>query len=408
MNFYDFKLSKSQMLDVANAFEAALVKGLNAEKQALKCLPAYTPINHQDYSGEVCVLDLGGSNLRASKVVLDNNRLCSIDEISEKLMPWQRGVNFDKSDYLGIQAKLIKPYLSSLSLLGYCFSYPTNSLEGGDAELVGWTKGVQVNHMLNQPVGSELADFIHLTYGDIITNIAVINDTVASLLAGLTLTQCDAYFSIVVGTGFNSSGLYPTKSISKLTLSIKEKYNAVKLPVNLESGNFIPPHLSIFDSEVDQKSENPGLQRFEKAVSGMYLGRVLKAAFPEIDLDADLGAKGVVAFIEKQAVNSLYRESAITLLIRSTQFVAAQLFGLIKHYINHVDDSAIHFRFVCEGGLFWACSSLGVYADLVEQELTKLLVRSDYENLKVDICKIEQANLVGSAIAALTVQNISH
>ena len=43
------------------------------------------------------------------------------------------------------------------------------------------------------------------------------------------------------------------------------------MAINLESGNFSPPHLTTADDALDRASDNPGAQRFEKAVPGAWL-----------------------------------------------------------------------------------------------------------------------------------------
>ncbi|MER2490557.1 hypothetical protein [Catenovulum sediminis] len=401
---FNFELSSTQLHEIANAFESCIEQGLKDTQQELKCLPAYTPITEQIKSGEVCVLDLGGSNLRASKVVINADGLTTIKQVCETQVPWKRGVDFGKNHFLAVQAKLLEPYLNQQNLLGYCFSYPTQSLPSGDAKLVNWTKGVKVDGMEEQPVGSLLTQYIENEYGKSINTVAVINDTVASLLAGLTLTPSDAYFGVIAGTGSNIAGLYPVDRIGKLSAIQKQAYAHHRLPVNLESGNFNPPHLTAFDDIVDKTSENPGLQRFEKAVSGMYLGRIFKAAFSELDFDAESGAKGLVEFIDKQPSDCDYRNAALSLLKRSTQLVAAQLLGLINHYRKKIDYQVRHIRIVCEGGLFHSTSVLGPYCQLVEDELKNLLNKSIRSDIQVELTRVAQANLLGSAIAALACQ----
>lgn len=65
------------------------------------------------------------------------------------------------------------------------------------------------------------------------------------------------------------------------------------IPVNLESGNFHPPFLTGVDNTVDVISGNPRKQRFEKAVSGMYLGDILKATFPLEEFEKNLSSKNL-------------------------------------------------------------------------------------------------------------------
>ena len=82
----------------------------------------------------------------------------------------------------------------------------------------------------------------------------------------------------------------PADKIKKLNPS--HKVDGL-IPVNLESGNFHPPFLTAVDNTVDGISGNPGKQRFEKAVSGMYLGDILKATFPLEEFEEKFDAQNV-------------------------------------------------------------------------------------------------------------------
>jgi hexokinase len=74
---------------------------------------------------------------------------------------------------------------------------------------------------------------------------------------------------LIVGTGTNMASLMRSDKIAKL----KTKESGL-IPVNLESGNFYPPYLTDVDNQVDALSNNKGQQRFEKAISGGYLGKI--------------------------------------------------------------------------------------------------------------------------------------
>ena len=131
--------------------------------------------------------------------------------------------------------------------------------------------------MIGQLVGKPLLDYLNEHCKIKFTGIKVLNDTIASLFAGLTDNSYDAYIGLIVGTGTNMATFIPADKIKKLDPS----YNIQGLvPVNLESGNFHPPFLTTVDDTVDAISGSLGKQRFEKAVSGMYLGDILKATFP--------------------------------------------------------------------------------------------------------------------------------
>jgi len=167
------------------------------------------------------------------------------------------------------------------------------------------------------------------------------------------------------------------------------------IAVNLESGNFTPPHLTELDDFVDSKSGERlrGKHRLEKAVSGAYLGQLLKAGFPESDFDAGSGSEGLVKLAyESPDAGREQIQAAREILSRSAKLVAASLAGLIKL----LDASRI--LIVAEGGLFWGAPG---YKDRTRSTLGSLLVRLGCEDTKVEFRAIEHANLIGGAVAAL-------
>ena len=90
--------------------------------------------------------------------------------------------------------------------------------------------------MVGQLVGKPLLDYLNEHCKIKFTGIKVLNDTIASLFAGLTDNSYDAYIGLIVGTGTNMATFIPADKIKKLDPS----YNIQGLvPVNLESGNFI-------------------------------------------------------------------------------------------------------------------------------------------------------------------------
>ena len=130
------------------------------------------------------------------------------------------------------QADLIDEICDEAMPIGYCFSYPAASQPDGDAKLIRWTKGVDIKEMVGQPVGTPLMNYLNNMHRIHYTGVKVINDTVASLFAGLTRPGYDAYIGLIVGTGTNMAAFIPADKIGK----IAGTYTAGGLlPVNFES-----------------------------------------------------------------------------------------------------------------------------------------------------------------------------
>lgn len=394
-----FNLTDETLTQMSAKVSGEIQAGLTGEKSSLKSLPTLIPIEQEsEYQGQCAVMDLGGSNLRAAQVNL-NGQGIQIEQVTNCKMPWQRGVSFAKESYLNIQADALGEVMNQDLSLGYCFSFPARSSDNGDAHLVEWTKGVNVPNMQGELVGQTLVDQVKQNHGLNIPDVAVINDTVASLLAGLTDIKADAYLGLIAGTGSNMAGLYPAEMI---TSAQAKTLNVGSLSVNLESGNFSPDCLNEYDDVLDAGSENPGLQRFEKAVSGMYLGRLYKLSQPDSDFEPSSGALGINQLIDGAPENTGEHVLACAIMQRSADLVAAQIFGAVCHFIKYANADAKVFQVTCEGGLFWSSSEkLGAYKTLVERRLGRLLTFNKMPGICIHLSRVEHANLVGSAIAAL-------
>jgi hexokinase len=175
-------------------------------------------------------------------------------------------------------------------------------------------------------------------------------------------------------------------------------------PVNLESGNFNPPNLTKFDEEVDNYSDNKGNQRFEKAISGMYLGRIFRAVYPHDGLDVNLDAAGLSKMMNNPDQYKLeYVETAFQIYQRSAKLVAASIAGLVLN-LNSAYPSVKKIQVLAEGSLFWSKVKAhdAKYVDMVNASLKELLAESGLTDTVVDISRIENANLIGAAMSVLS------
>jgi hexokinase len=393
-------LSEADLMEVALLFKEKVEAGLNRDGEEIKAIPAFVRRVEPPEGTAAFAVDLGGSNLRAALVVFGKEGSRFERGPLVHAMPWKRNEPFPREAFLDIQADLLDALGDSEGApLGYCFSYPARSTADGDAELIEWTKGIFVDGTRGVKVGRMLLDHLSARHGHtMIRSVRVVNDTIATLFAGLPGCEADAYIGLVVGTGSNMATFLDTAVIPKLR-SAGDWFGP--LPVNLESGNFHPPFLAPWDDEVDALSENPGEQRFEKAVSGLYLGRVLKAIVPAVGFDPSTGAAGLVHLMDREACSGARTVvMARQVYDRSATLVAAELAGLTA-LIN----ARQHLRTLCivaEGGLFWSRPRLGPrYAAVVETAFAGLIHRLGMGHLVVNFTEVRDATLTGSALAAL-------
>lgn len=398
-----FELTSDQLKEIAISLEAKIKAGLDKENTEILCIPTYITPNVDNLTGKAVVLDLGGTNYRAAAVEFRGGELLVCPKNgSKKDLQVMKSPGFTQTDLFKEQASLLSDLIQSGATfpVGYCFSYPAESLLDGDAKLLRWTKGVDIKEMINQPVGRSLLDYLNTLGKAKFEKPKVINDTVASLFAGLAQKGYDAYIGLIVGTGTNMAGFIQSDKIGKLN---PECNLEGWIPVNLESGNFHPPHLTEVDNRVDALSDNKGAQRFEKAVSGMYLGEVFKAAFPDEKFDKNIDGQALNYMLNHPTENEeKYMAIARAIYERSAELVAASLAGFILVLISH-DNSVKRIRLTAEGSLFWSENKNGQnYNDVVLAQLHKLLGELGHADVQVEIGKIENANLIGSAIAALS------
>jgi len=166
--------------------------------------------------------------------------------------------------------------------LGFTFSFPVHQIGINRGTLIRWTKGFDIADAIGQDVCQLLQQEIDLLRLPVKVA-ALVNDTVGTLMArsytspGKTSTLLGAIF----GTGTN--GAYVEK-LSKITKPMQGDYDKTtgEMVVNTEWGSFdnglkvLPT--TPYDAILDRDSVNPGIQMFEKRISGMFLGEILRVA----------------------------------------------------------------------------------------------------------------------------------
>lgn len=403
-NLQTLHLTLEQLADVRDSLHQKILEGLAAHKREIKALPAYLHRPSSTLSGDAVVLDVGGTNIRAAWIQLQGGaaelRGASIsdDAIMQRAKTPAR---VSARQFFAQQADLIaQVYSESRIKVGYCFSYPAEITPRGEARLLKWTKGIQIDNVEGTFVGAQLHEALR-ERGKQVVSLPVLNDTVASLLAGVLLApECTHYIGLIVGTGTNMAGFFPVRRITKLAPDDRDGWHDDDaMAVNLESGNFTPPYLSEYDDVLDRSnpSDHPGAQRFEKAVSGAYLPRLfgyivghetcLQLGFNPAAPDAHAG------FIANlRDYPGFVGEAATVLLNRSADLVAAAIAGFIQAYEPDRKQVGI----LAEGTLFWQTPG---YYDRVQQTLTGLVA----SHTTILRCPSHvNANFLGAACAALS------
>jgi hexokinase len=274
---------KSEVTDIQNIvdlFTSEMRKGLAGKDSSLRMIPTYIEADNQFLTGiPVVAIDAGGTNFRAALVKFNKQGKLEISNVINAKMPGLDG-EISKDEFFKTLAAYIKPNAELSDRIGFCFSYPTEIFPDKDGRLLQFCKEVQAPEVVGQLIGKSLLE----TLGMEEKQIVLLNDTVATLLAGKSASlgrDYDSYIGYILGTGTNTCYIESTKNILKLKNSNPEGSQII----NIETGKFDKVEQTDLDTLFDSTTMNPGDYRFEKMIAGGYLGgvvlTVLKAAARE-------------------------------------------------------------------------------------------------------------------------------
>jgi hexokinase len=105
-------------------------------------------------------------------------------------------------------------------------------------------------------------------------------------LAGGRYTNPDVIAAVILGTGTNAAYVERAQAIPKWQGLLPKSGEMV---INMEWGNFRSSHLPLteYDQALDSDSLNPGEQIFEKLISGMYLGDIVRRVLCKLAEEAE-------------------------------------------------------------------------------------------------------------------------
>jgi hexokinase len=264
---------------IARDFQAQMARGLAGEGGSLKMLRTFTRQPTGRERGRVVAVDWGGTRGRAGLVELAGGGSVEIvtDEVftfPEALKQGPAGPVFDViADAIG---RVVEAQPAETYPLGFVYSYPARLERIDRAVALALTKGWSLTGLEGQDVAALLNDALRRRGLGRITVTAVANDTVAALMlqsyrsrgrGGAGAKPAD--IGLILGTGTNQAADLGPAGIR-----------------NLESGNFdgVAAIETRHDAALDRelREPGPGAQRFEKMVSGRYLGEVLRRVLDDL------------------------------------------------------------------------------------------------------------------------------
>ncbi|XP_043720272.1 hexokinase-1-like [Telopea speciosissima] len=276
----------SKLRQLADAMTVEMHAGLASEGGSkLKMLISYVDnLPTGDEKGVFYALDLGGTNFRVLRVELGGKkeRVVKQDFVEVSIPPHLMiGTSNDLFDYIAKElAKFVASEDEDFHLspgrqreLGFTFSFPVKQLSISSGTLIKWTKGFYIEDVIGKDVVEELTKALKRQNLDMRVS-ALVNDTIGTLAGGRYFDN-DAVAAVILGTGTNAAYVERAQAIPKWHGPLPKSGEMV---INMEWGNFRSSHIPIteYDHALDADTLNPGEQTFEKLISGMYLGEVVR------------------------------------------------------------------------------------------------------------------------------------
>ncbi|OAA62471.1 glucokinase [Niveomyces insectorum RCEF 264] len=293
-------------------FLRELNDGLGPQGSSLSQIPTFvTAVPNGTEKGLYLAVDLGGTNIRVCSVRLNGDNTFNLT-YSKAVIPKSLMLAKTAKELFAFIAQRIDDFIKEhhsdhyehhihrrqtlstpegyrdehIFRLGFTFSFPVKQVGINKGYLMRWTKGFDIPDAIGKDVCAllqEEIDALHLP----VKVAALVNDTVGTLMARSYTSpgKTGAVLGAIFGTGTN--GAYIEK-LSNIKKDLKGDYDPStgNMILNTEWGSFdndlkVLPNTP-YDVQLDKESVNPGIQMFEKRVSGMFLGEILRICLVSI------------------------------------------------------------------------------------------------------------------------------
>jgi hexokinase len=409
----------------SRSFLQAMDNGLAGRKDALAMLPTYVETDKiVPRNQPVIVMDAGGTNFRVAVVSFRDDGKAEISNLKVYSMPGiDREISHDA--FFAAMAAYVQDLADKSNHIGFCFSYPVEMFPDKDGRVLYFSKEIKAPEVIGQMIGAGLAAALGQLGNKDKKQIVLLNDTVATLLAGrvdASGRSFDSYIGFILGTGTNTAYIEQNRNITKAKNLAAGKSQII----NIESGAFTGAPRGKVDVQLDAASSAPGVNVFEKMISGAYIGPLCAATIPLAAKEGlftapaakqllrltDLSTKDVSDFL----ANPCGTDNPLSRAVHgSTSEDAAGLFCLIDSLVEraakltaiNLSSTAIKsgkgqhpcrpICIVAEGTTFYRLTSM---RQKVEYYLKQYMV--DQEGVYYEIMSVDNATLIGAAIAGLT------
>ncbi|EPY88193.1 hypothetical protein CB1_000193020 [Camelus ferus] len=303
----EFQLQEEDLKKVMRRMQKEMDRGLRLEtheEASVKMLPTYVRSTPEGSEvGDFLSLDLGGTNFRVMLVkvgegeegqwsVKTKHQMYSIPEDAmtgtAEMLTATSVCIFQLFDYISecISDFLDKHQMKHKKLpLGFTFSFPVRHEDIDKGILLNWTKGFKASGAEGNNIVGLLRDAIKRRGDFEMDVVAMVNDTVATMISCYYEDRrCEV--GMIVGTGCNACYMEEMQNVELV------EGDEGRMCVNTEWGAFgdsgeLDEFLLEYDRVVDENSLNPGQQLYEKLIGGKYMGELVRLVLLKL-VDEDL------------------------------------------------------------------------------------------------------------------------
>lgn len=405
-----------------DAFAEQMQKGLAGQGSSLEMIPTFlSAVDQVPTDKPVIVADAGGTNFRVATVHFDLKNMPVIENLQKFTMP---GVEKElgRDEFFEAMAVYFKDVAGTAEQIGFCFSYPVEMQSNKDGRLIRFSKEIKAKDAIGEMIGESLTDTIVSMGLGGKKKIVILNDTVATLLAGVGYQnrRFSSYVGFILGTGTNTSYIEKTGNITKQDGLPSDD----TMIINVESGGMAYAQRGKLDDIFDASTHNPGAQRLEKMISGAYMGPLALLTLQKAADEGLVSARTAEALkrlsdLDTKDLNDFmsypYGDNPLATCLSGFEADAQMLYSIADRLIERaakltaVNLSAMAIKtgqgtdptrpicIVAEGTTFYHLKHL---KSRVEFYLKQYL--EDQRGINTEIINVENATLIGAAIAGLT------
>ncbi|MCF8364057.1 MAG: hypothetical protein K9G70_15705 [Prolixibacteraceae bacterium] len=415
---HQLNASELNIQKLVNLFLKEMDAGLQGKEGSLMMIPTYIEADKELKPNEpVIAIDAGGTNFRTAKMYFDENMQLVTENLKNSKMP-AIDEELSKEEFFKEMAGYLEEFKDESDKIGFCFSYAVEIYPNKDGKLLEWSKEVKAPEVIGEMIGKNMLDAM----GTPEKQLVLLNDTVATLLAGQAATAgktYDTYIGFILGTGTNTCYIESNKNITK-TSDLNLSKSQI---INIESGNFNKTPRTDIDLLFDSQTKNPGRYTFEKMFSGGYFGGLcttaLKVAANEgilteesknrmNDLDEltseevnkfvsgiDLDENPLTTVLVSAEDKAIVVEIIDAMIERAAKLVAANLAAVIIK-TGKAKTAEKPVLMTIEGTTFYKLKN---FPEMFEGFLQEFL--SGQNKRSYEIVEVKNSSLVGAAIAGI-------